>query len=202
MSININKAINILQNGGVCVVPTDTIYGLVCVAGSKIAVNKLYKIKKRDTSKPCIILVTSLAQIKSFGVNPSDMQIEFMNKYWHFNEVKYQNPESVSIILSCDSKKYEYLHRGVGSIAFRMIGNKNKNLKKMIDCVGGILAPSANPQGMPVAITIAQAKKYFGTSVDFYLDGGTCNGEASTLVDYTNNKLEVLRIGKVKIKQP
>jgi L-threonylcarbamoyladenylate synthase len=180
-----------LKNSGVVIVPTDTIYGIICRAMDKRAVNKLYKIKQRDAKKPCIILVTNLDQIKSFGVDIPDFKKDFMYQYW---------PGAVSIIMPCSNKKYEYLHRGIGSIAFRMIGKKSRNLYRIINEVGPILAPSANPEGLPPATCENKAKRYFGDSVDAYLAGGTRKSEPSTLVKYTGSKIKILRQGKVIIK--
>ncbi len=186
----VNQVIDTLKNSGVAIVPTDTMYGIICRAIDKRAVNKLYKIKQRDTKKPCIILVTDVVQIKSFGISITEKQQDFMNKYW---------PGAVSIVLPCNSKKYEYLHRGIGSIAFRMIGKKSRNLYKIINSVGPVLAPSANPEGQPPATCENKAHRYFKDTVDAYLAGGTRRGEPSTLVDYSGSKPKILRQGKVNI---
>lgn len=186
----VNQVIKTLKDGGTAIVPTDTVYGIICSAQNKKAVAKLYKVKQRDTDKPCIILVNKIDQIKSFGINITEDQKSFMDKYW---------PGAVSIILPCSTKKYEYLHRGIGSIAFRMIGKKSRNLYKIIDSLGPVLAPSANPQGQPVATCENKAKKYFGDRVDAYLCGGTRRSLPSTLVDYTKTKPALIRAGKVSV---
>ena len=187
----VNEVITELKNGGIAIVPTDTVYGIICSAQNKKAVTKLYKVKQRDAGKPCIILVTNLQQVESFGVVIGQTQKEFLNKYW---------PGAVSVILPTSSKKYEYLHRGHGSIAFRMIGPRSRNLYKIIESIGPVLAPSANPQGMPVATCENKAKRYFGDKVDAYLCGGTRRSLPSTLVDYNKTKPKILRQGKVQIK--
>jgi len=186
----VNQVIDTLKNGGVAIVPTDTLYGIICRAMDKRAVSRLYKVKQRDTKKPCIILVTNYEQIKSFGINITEKQKEFMNTYW---------PGAVSIILPCKTIKYEYLHRGIGSIAFRLISKKSRNLYKIIEEVGPVLAPSANPEGMPPATCENKAHRYFKDTVNAYLAGGTRRGEPSTLVDYTGLKPKILRQGKVII---
>ncbi len=186
----VNEVINTLKSGGIAIVPTDTMYGIICAAQDKKAVAKLYKVKQRDADKPCIILVTNLDQIKSFGIDITQKQKDFMNQYW---------PGAVSVILPTQSKKFEYLHRGHGSIAFRMIGPRNRNLYKIIESVGPVLAPSANPQGMPPATCENKAKRYFGDKVDAYLCGGTRRSLPSTLVDYTKTKPTLIRAGKVSI---
>ena len=187
----VNQVIDTLKSGGIAIVPTDTLYGIICRVMDKRAVNKLYKIKQRDTKKPCIILVTNLEQIKSFGISITEKQQEFMNTYW---------PGAVSVILPCKTLKYEYLHRGIGSIAFRMIGKKSRNLYKIINEVGPVLAPSANPEGQMPATCENKAYKYFKDTVEAYLAGGTRRGEPSTLVDYSGKNIKIVRQGRITVE--
>ncbi|MDP3729453.1 MAG: Sua5/YciO/YrdC/YwlC family protein, partial [bacterium] len=65
---------------------------------------------------------------------------------------------------------------------------------------GPLVAPSANPQGLTPALTIAQAKKYFGNHVDFYVNAGTLRSKSSTLVAIEKGNLIIKRFGAVKIK--
>ncbi len=184
----------VLKKDAVVVIPTDTIYGLVCSAYSKKAVERVYKIKGRDEGKACIVLVNSFENLKKFGVQLGEEGQKFLRNFW---------PGKLSVILPIEDKKIlkdlKYLHRGLGTIAFRMIPKRNKNLFNLIQTVGPLLAPSANPQGMPHAKKRSEAKKYFGTSVDCYICVGTRDAKPSTLVEYKNNKFNVLRQGGVKI---
>jgi L-threonylcarbamoyladenylate synthase len=185
------KAENILKKGGIAVIPTDTIYGLVAKAFDKKAVERVYKVRGRDKDKPCIVLISSISDLKKFDISLVDNQKKFLEKVW---------PGKVSVILPCTSAKLKYLHRGKKSIAFRMIGKRNKNLFSIIKSVGPLIAPSANPQGMSVATKRSEARKYFGTSVDGYVYVGTKISKPSTLVEYKKGKLVTLREGAVKIK--
>ena len=105
------------------------------------------------------------------------------------------------MVLPCTEKKLEYLHRGTKTIAFRMIGPRNKNLFKILRSVGPLVAPSANPQGLPPAKKRSEARKYFGKAVDAYVCLGTRDSKPSTLIEYKKGKLVVLREGAVKIKK-
>ncbi|MDE2031074.1 MAG: threonylcarbamoyl-AMP synthase [Patescibacteria group bacterium] len=185
-----NKAVNILKKDGVIVAPTDTIYGVIASAHYKKAVSRIYKLKGRDENKPFIILVSSFTQIIKLGIFLSEEQKEFLDKVW---------PGQISVVLSCSQKKLSYLHRGTNTIAFRMIGKKNKNLFNLINKVGPLVAPSANPQGLQPAKNINEAKMYFGDKIDLYINSGSRVAKPSTLVKYTNHKLIVLRKGAVKI---
>ena len=97
--------------------------------------------------------------------------------------------------------KWEYLHRGKKTIAFRMVGPRNKNLYHLLQSVGPLVAPSANPQGLKPAVLKSEARKYFGDTVDMYICGGRKVSAPSTLVEYKKGKLIVLREGAVKIKK-
>ncbi len=178
------KAIKVLKNGGVVVIPTDTLYGLCASAFDKKVIEKIYKIKNRGKDKPLIVLISSILQLKDFGIKGDYSKI-FIPK--------------VSILLSVGDK-FKYIHRGTSEIAFRLISKRNKNLYSLIEKVGPIVAPSANPESERPAETITEAKNYFYEKVDLYLDGGKKIGEPSTLVRLSDNKIEILRQGRVKIK--
>lgn len=193
MSSDWKKAEEVLVIGGVAVIPTDTIYGIVARAFDKRAVERVYSVRGRDEKKPCIILVSSYEDINDLGVKISLNQKEFLDRNW---------PGQVSVILPCNLKKFEYLHRGTGTLALRMVGNRNKHLLDLIKKVGPIIAPSANPQGLAPARNRKEARKYFGDSVDSYICYGIKEGRPSTLVDLSKGKIEILRQGKIKIKHP
>lgn len=172
-----NKGIaTILKRGGIGIIPTDTIYGIVGRASSKKAVSRIYSIKKRNLKKPFIILISSINDLKKFGINAS-------LKTW---------PPKTSMIFKCPDVKFKYLHRGTKSLAFRIpVGNSALNaiLKK----TGPLVAPSANPEGGSPARTIRQAEKYFGQKVDFYIDGGHLNRKPSKLLKIRNGQTIYLR---------
>ncbi len=188
---SIIQVIKALNNSGIAIVPTDTIYGIVAKAEDKKAVDKVYRVKGRDDTKPLIVLINNLESLKIFGVKLTDQQNSFLNKNW---------PGKVSVILPVNKNKFKYIHRGSSGIAFRMIGPVNRNLFSIINSVGPIVAPSANPQGLDPATCIHKAYKYFGDKIDAYLDGGTKKRIASTIVDYIKDKPKIIRQGIIKIK--
>ena len=66
------------------------------------------------------------------------------------------------------------------------------SLRRLVRQTGPLVAPSANPQGLDPAQTVAQARAYFGDTVDFYRRGQTSN-QASRLIRITGATVEVLR---------
>ena len=175
-------AIEFLAEGGMGVLPTDTLYGLVTTALDPDAVERVYKIKQRDGNKPLIVLISDLEQVEQFGIVLDDALIEQLHSYW---------PGKYSIVLPTVDDQYEYLSCGTDTIAFRL--PDNDELRELIRAVGPLVAPSANPEGYPPATTVDEAQKYFGSDVDFYVDGGTLDGKASTLLRIENGEVEVIR---------
>jgi L-threonylcarbamoyladenylate synthase len=178
--------VKVLNNGGVVVMPTDTLYGIVGKIESEQVVNRIYEIRKRAPNKPCIILISSIKDLEKFSIILSEKQKEVLEKYW------LKNTEPLSIILDCLNDKFTYLHRGTNSLAFRLPAQKD--LRNLLKETGPLIAPSANPEGLPPALNITEAKKYFGNSVDLYIDGGEIKGKASKVIRLKKDgSVEVLR---------
>lgn len=174
MPWNDANLIKVLQDGGVAVMPTDTIYGLVGRAENSDTVNRIYNLKKRTPKKPCIILIGDINEIEKFSVNLSKEQKNKLKEYWQIGSVP------VSIILDCLDENFSYLHRGTKTLAFRL--PSPQSLRDLLLSIGPLIVPSANPEGLPPAQNISEAKKYFGDAVDFYLDGGEIFSKASKLI--------------------
>lgn len=179
-----------LKLGGIGIIPTDTIYGVVGQALRPKVVERIYNLKGRTASKPFIILISSLEDLQKFKVYLTPDEKKFLNKYW---------PGAISVILPVPYDELQYLHRGEKTLAFRL---PNKpDLIEVIKEVGPLVAPSANPEGATPATNIYEAKDYFGIGVDFYEDGGTLESTPSTLVFLANGEVEVIRQGKVVISE-
>ncbi len=177
------KAGLLLKEGAVGVVPTDTIYGLCASALKKEAVERVYKIKKRKRDKPVIVLISSLDDLAIFGIKPKPWQERILKKAW---------PGKVSFILPCRSKKFSYLCRGKRSLAFRL--PRARDILRILKVSGPLVAPSANPEGLPPAETIAEARRYFAKKV-FYWGRGSRSSKPSTLVDLREKEVKLIRRG-------
>lgn len=187
--ISDKKIVEIIKNNGVGVLPTDTLFGLVGSVFSKEAIAKIYKIKKREQRKPFIVLVSCIQDLKKFEIKLDEDCKKFLQENW---------PEKVSVILSCSSQKFAYLHRGKKALAFRL--PKKKELVNLIKKTGPLVAPSANPEGKKPAENINEAKKYFANKIDFYVAGKIFGDLPSTLVEIKNGRIKILRKGAGKIK--
>ncbi len=173
--------IKILRKDGVAVMPTDTIYGIVGRAENPDTVERIYKARKRNPDRPCIILIGTEAELPKFSVSLSESQKNKLEEYW---------PGPVSIILDCPEDKFMYLHRGTKTLAFRL--PSEKGLRELLLKTGPLVAPSANPEGLPSAENTDQAKKYFGSEVDLYIQGEIKGGKASKIIKLHNDGSETI----------
>ena len=172
----------ILTDGGVGVYPTDTVYGLIGSALLPDTVDRIYELKRRDSKKQLIVLISQIEMLEQFGVELSQQLTAHLDKYW---------PGAYSIILPIIDDQFEYLSRGTDTIAFRL--PDKQELRDLIDVVGPLVAPSANIEGRPIATTVESARKYFGTDADFYIDEGELDGDPSTLIEFDGDDVRTIR---------
>jgi L-threonylcarbamoyladenylate synthase len=179
---NDENLINVLQRNGIVVMPTDTLYGIVGSALNKDAVERIYNLKKRNPEKPCIILIEDINELEKFSVTLSEEQKNIVKNF----------SIPTSFILNCLDDSLSYLHRGTKTLAFRI--PSPKALRNLLLKVGPLIAPSANPEGLPPAQNIPEAQKYFGDSVDLYVDGGEINDKHSKLIKlHKDGSITILR---------
>ncbi len=179
-----------IEGGSVFICATDTLYGICTSAFDKENVERIYEIKGRDENKPFIILISDASDIKQFGVTISKKQQAFLEAIW---------PGKVSVILPCKLKKFEYLHRGTETLAFRM--PKKVTIQDILEATGPLVAPSANRQGEKPAETITEAREIFGDEIDTYISDGKLKGEPSTVVTFSGDTLVCVRVGAVPFEK-
>lgn len=182
------KIVEIIKKGGVGILATDTLYGLVGSALSSKAVSRIYQLKKRNKKKPFIILISSFKDLSIFNIKIEGFQKRILKKIW---------PGKVSVIFPCPLKKWAYLHRGTKSLAFRLV--KKKSLRELLKKTGPLVAPSANLEGQKPVETLQEARRIFGDRVDFYSGRIRKNQLPSTLVAFQNKHLVILRKGGGRI---
>ncbi len=185
--IDVDRVSGLIMKGGVGVLPTDTLYGLVCSAKNTKAVERLYSLKNRD-KKPGTIIASSIDQLVDLGLKQRYMKP--VARYW---------PGPISVVIPC-AFDLPYLHLGIGSLAVRVVDDDN--LCKLIDTTGPLLTTSANTTGEREPTNIDMAHKYFGDQVDFYINGGDYSGRRpSTVIRVVDDAVEVLRQGAIIINE-
>lgn len=177
----------LLKQGGVGVLPTDTVYGLVCRAADETAVAKLYGLKHRE-NKPGTIIASRLQQLIDLGLRAR--YLKAVEDYW---------PNPLSVVIPC-GEELHYLHQGQHSLAVRIPADEK--LREFLAQTGPLLTSSANAPGEPTATNLAEAQTYFGKQIDFYVDGGSIiDHTPSTVIRIVDDAIEILRPGAVIIDE-
>jgi len=186
-SLDDDKLVNLLQNGAIGVLPTDTVYGLVGCANNIDAVNRLYKLKNRD-KKPGTIIAANIKQLIDLGIKKR--YLTAVQQFW-------SNPVSVIVPYTANNDSLR-LDLGIGTIPVRV--TTDTKLRQLLEKIGPLLTSSANYPGKPTSDTIQEASKIFGNKVDFFVDGGNLKGrKPSTIIRIIDDSVEVLRLGATKL---
>lgn len=189
----LNKIKEILDNDGVIIFPTDTVYGIACNCFSEKAIKKVFDIKKRPENKPINVLSNNLDKIKLVSKNISEKEEFLINKYM---------PGALTIILDKNEKVSDILTAGLDTIGVRIPKN-NISLRILENVSYPLATTSANISGDSAGIKISDFLKEFDGVVDAIIDGGETDLKvASTIVRVeSDNKLKIIREGTLKIKE-
>ena len=177
-----NESVSIILGGGVGILPTDTLYGLVASAKNPAGVERMYTLKNRE-KKPGTLIAANVQQLIELGLDEAKL-----------SEVASLWPNPLSIVLPVEG--LAYLHQGLDELAVRIPANENT--RDLLLETGPLMTSSANQPGEPSAITIEMAYDYFKDSVDFYVDGGNLAEKLpSTIISFNNGTITVLRQGAI-----
>lgn len=189
----LNKIKEILDNDGVIIFPTDTVYGIACNCFSEKAIKKIFDIKKRPENKPINVLSNSLDKIKLVSKNINEKEKFLIDKYM---------PGALTIILDKNEKVSDILTAGLDTIGVRIPKN-NISLRILENVSYPLATTSANISGDSAGIKISDFLKEFDGVVDAIIDGGETDLKvASTIVRVeSGNKLKIIREGTLKIKE-
>lgn len=189
----LNKIKEILDNDGVIIFPTDTVYGIACNCFSEKAIKKVFDIKKRPENKPINVLSNNLDKIKLVSKNINEKEKFLIDKYM---------PGALTIILDKNEKVPDILTAGLETIGVRIPKN-NISLRILENVSYPLATTSANISGDSAGIKITDFLKEFDGVVDAIIDGGETDLKvASTIVRVeSDNKLKIIREGTLKIKK-
>ncbi len=190
--MEIDKAVEVLNNGGIIIFPTDTAFGIGCRINDEKAVERLFKIRRRPHEKATPVLVSSIEMARDYVLEiPQEVEEKLIKKYW---------PGAVTIVLPAKTEKVPVFVRGGGNtIGIRM--PKNETMLSIIRKVGvPILGPSANFHGNKTAYDLEDLDIELTKLVDFVIKGETSSEEkVSTVIDCTVKPWKIVREGAVKI---
>jgi L-threonylcarbamoyladenylate synthase len=183
----LTELIGIIQNGGVVVFPTDTVYGIGCDPYNDQAVSRIFAIKGREEKKSLPVLTDCLYNAENI-VNLSGAAKSLAARYW---------PGALTIIAELKDKKISSLvTAGKQSLAIRVPANKC--LLSLLKSARYLIGTSANKSGKSSVRDSRSIEQVAGISgFDALLDGGQVTGVESTIVDCTGKMPKVLREGAI-----
>ena len=184
----INKAGNIIKNGGLAAFPTETVYGLGASALDGVAVKKIYAAKGRPSDNPLIIHVCSREQIFEYTRDVSDTAKKLIDAFM---------PGPFTVILKKKSVIPDEVTAKMDTVAVRF--PENKIACALINAAGvPIAAPSANLSGKPSPTEAKHVIHDMRGRIECIIDGGSCDvGVESTIVDASGEIPVLLRPGGV-----
>ena len=168
----ISRAAEIILSGGLCAVPTETVYGLAANGLDSGAVARIYEVKGRPETKPISLLVSGADSLPLFCREVPEYANILAEAFW---------PGPLTMILPRSDKVPDIVTAGGDTVRV---------------CGVPLATPSANLSGMPSPKDAGSVLEYFDGKIECLIDGGKCRvGVESTIVDLTGPVPRILRRG-------
>jgi L-threonylcarbamoyladenylate synthase len=182
-SSKVDSSLDVLNNGGIILYPTETIWAIGCKSILKNSVKRVFDIKKRPYYMPLINLIDSIDNISKYVEN---LNIE------DFDLIKKNDSPPTVIYPNCISK-YRFLANDLNEISFRV--SPVNELKEIISKLDSpIISSSANISGENFPKSLDNISKSIINSVDLILNFEVkSSGIPSEVIKINNGKIEYLR---------
>jgi len=185
----INKTKEILEEGGVIVFPTDTVYAYGCDIKDKRAIERIYRLKKMEKHKPLSFIFTEISEINDYARNISDDAYKIMKKAF---------PGPYTFIFKASKLVPKVVVTNQKTVGVRIPAN---NIAiEIVKALGRpLLATSvSNPNGNYI-VEPKDLEKIYRNEVDLVIDCGPKISSPSTVVDMSEDTFRVIREGKGEI---
>jgi L-threonylcarbamoyladenylate synthase len=183
----LTKATDVLINNGVISIPTDTVYGIACLAFNSDAITRIFSIKGRESTKALPILIGSIEQLEQIAQPINKNAEKLIEAFW---------PGALTLVVLRKQTLPENLSP-FPTVGVRM--PKHPWLIKLINKVGPLAATSANVSGHPEALNALEVAEELNGKIDLIIDGGQSSSILpSTVVDCSGPEIKILREGLIK----
>lgn len=188
----IDEAGEILRNGGLVGMPTETVYGLAADAFNPAAVRSIFVAKGRPQDNPLIVHISALDQLETIAAEVPEAAKKLAEAYW---------PGPLTMVLKRRPEIPDEVTAGLDTVAVRF--PSHPIARRLIDAASTPLAaPSANLSGSPSPTTAAHVMSDLGGRIAAIVDGGPCDvGLESTVVLMAGERPILLRPGGVTHEQ-
>jgi L-threonylcarbamoyladenylate synthase len=185
----IQRAVSILEEGGIVAFPTESFYGLGVAATNTSALKGLFKVKKRDSSLPILILISCMDELSDYTASIPLKALELGRLFW---------PGGLTLIFEASQDLPQSLTAGTGKIGIR-ISDHPVARSLTLALKAPITGTSANISGQPPCTRAEQVVDLFDGQLDLILDGGATEGTyPSTVLDVTSDPPLLIRQGIIK----
>jgi L-threonylcarbamoyladenylate synthase len=186
----IERAANILRNGGVVAFPTETVYGLGADASNPTAVARIYALKGRPSDHPVIVHLAAASQLHDWALDPSPQALQLADTFW---------PGPLTLVVRRAPHVCDAVTGGQDTVGLRVPAHPIA--QALLHAFGGgVAAPSANRFGRVSATSAQHVREEFGRELGCVLDGGECTvGIESTIVDVSGKQPVLLRPGGIGV---
>lgn len=180
------EAARVLGEGWPVGIPTDTVYGLAADPFVPGATDRIFAAKRRPRDVRLPVLVSGREQALALTTGVSEGALALMAQFW---------PGSLTIVLASRPDLVSFLGDDDATVGVRCPAHPVP--LALCDVAGPLATTSANVHGQEPLVTAREVAATFGDSVPLVLDGGTCDGLPSTVVDCTGQAPRLLREGRV-----
>jgi L-threonylcarbamoyladenylate synthase len=175
-----------LAGGSLAVLPTDTVYGLVCVAADRAAANELYRLKGRAEIQPTALLAAGVdVLLESLPELEGRMAAA----------VRALLPGPFTLVVSNPGRRYSWLSAARPDVIGVRAPALPEPAAEIVERVGMVVATSANVPGGSDPRRLDDVPDEILAGVAFSVDGGALPGAPSTVIDLSGATPVVLRVG-------
>jgi L-threonylcarbamoyladenylate synthase len=191
MENQVEKAIKVLQVGGIIIYPTDTAFAIGCSIDDEKAIERLFRVRKRPQTQAVSVLVDTVTMAQDYlQPIPGEVVDKLIESYW---------PGALTIVLPCLVDKTPELVRGGTNTLGVRIPN-HPIARAIIQGFGSpVLGPSANFHGEPTPYNFTDLDPKLVKLVDFVVGGECTIKQPSTVIDCSINPWKVLREGAIAV---
>ncbi len=186
----IDKACEILEQDGVIIYPTDTVYAYGCDIRSKRAIERIYWIKKLNKKKPLSFIFSDISSINEYVNQISNQAFKIM---------KTSLPGPYTFILNASKLIPKIVVTNQKTIGVRIPDN-NIALDLVRTLGRPILSSSVNSADGEYIVRPEDLEKMYRNEVDLVIDAGDKISEPSTIIDFSKGEIEIIREGKGDIE--
>jgi L-threonylcarbamoyladenylate synthase len=184
MRFSFQEIVNLLKQGGVAALPTETVYGLAACLDCPPAVEQIFALKKRPAGNPLIIHCASVEQMRKFLPNVPPYFDALASAFW---------PGPMTLVLPVETANVPpRVRAGLPTAAFRI--PEHPIARRFIEAAGPLVMPSANLSGRPSATAPEHVEQDFGHAFPLY-DGGSCSKGVESTILYWEEEWRIGRLG-------